>query len=142
MRAAVAQAKQRRRVGQHPAYRLVIAVDVVHHREEQVAVFSLGQIIVGDFVRRASLAGGEVAYDYLTEAENRYLFFPVVNYVYGDHEPIREMLTDSGTLLGLSDGGAHCASIIDAGVPTYMLLHWGRDRRRGPRLPLELLVKR
>src|SRR5262249_12267806 len=24
----------------------------------------------------------EVAYDYLTEAENRYLFFPVVNYVY------------------------------------------------------------
>src|SRR5258708_25405588 len=23
-----------------------------------------------------------------------------------------------------------------------MLLHWGRDRRRGPRLPLELLVKR
>src|SRR5260221_13857495 len=52
------------------------------------------------------------------------------------------MLTDSATLLGLSDGGAHCASIIDAGVPTYMLLHWGRDRRPGPRLPLELLVKR
>jgi N-acyl-D-amino-acid deacylase len=23
-----------------------------------------------------------------------------------------------------------------------MLVHWGRDRRRGPRLPLELLVKR
>ena len=23
-----------------------------------------------------------------------------------------------------------------------MLSHWGRDRRRGPRLPLELLVKR
>src|SRR5262249_3402422 len=67
----------------------------------------------------------EVAYDYLTEAENRYLFFPVVNYVCGDHEPIREMLTDAATLLGLSDGGAHCASIVDAGVPTYMLLHWG-----------------
>ena len=42
----------------------------------------------------------EVAYDYITEADNRYLFFPVVNYVSGDHEPIREMLTDSGTLLG------------------------------------------
>src|SRR6266508_32868 len=84
----------------------------------------------------------EVAYDYLTEAENRFLFFPVVNYVHGDHGTIHEMLTDSGTLLGLSDGGAHCTSIVDAGVPTYMLLHWGRDRRRGPRLPLELLVKR
>jgi N-acyl-D-amino-acid deacylase len=84
----------------------------------------------------------EVAYDYLTEAENRFLFFPIVNYARGDHEPIREMLTDPATLLGLSDGGAHCTSIVDAGVPTFMLVHWGRDRRRGPRLPLELLVKR
>ena len=84
----------------------------------------------------------EVAYDYITEAEGRYLYFPLVNYVCGDHEPIRAMLTDSGTLLGLSDGGAHCTSIVDAGVPSFMLSHWGRDRRRGPRLPLELLVKR
>jgi N-acyl-D-amino-acid deacylase len=84
----------------------------------------------------------EVAYDYLIEAENRFLFFPNVNYVVGDHEPIRAMLTDPATILGLSDGGAHCASIVDAGVPTFMLVHWGRDRRRGPRLPLELLVKR
>ena len=39
----------------------------------------------------------------------------------GDHEPIREMLNDPACLLGLSDGGAHCTSIIDAGVPSYML---------------------
>jgi N-acyl-D-aspartate/D-glutamate deacylase len=84
----------------------------------------------------------EVAYDYITEAEHRYLYFPLVNYVCGDHEPIREMLTDGGTLLGLSDGGAHCTSIVDAGMPSFMLSHWGRDRRRGPRLPLEFLVKR
>ncbi len=84
----------------------------------------------------------EVAYDYITEAEGQYLYFPVVNYVVGDHEPIREMLNDSACLLGLSDGGAHCTSIVDAGVPTFMLMHWGRDRSRGPRLPLELLVKR
>jgi len=84
----------------------------------------------------------EVAYDYLTEASNRFLYFPVVNYVHGDHGVIREMLLDPGTLLGLSDGGAHCASIVDAGVPSYMLSHWGRDRSRGEGLPLELLVKR
>ena len=84
----------------------------------------------------------EVAYDFMIGGPDHFLFFPVVNYTQGDHGPIREMLTDSGTLLGLSDGGAHCASIIDAGVPTYMLMHWGRDRARGPRLPLELLVKR
>ncbi len=84
----------------------------------------------------------EVAYDIITEAEGQYLYFPVVNYVVGDHEPIREMMTDSGTLLGLSDGGAHCTSIVDSGLPSFMLAHWGRDRHRGPRLPLELLVKR
>ena len=27
----------------------------------------------------------EVAYDYLTGGRNRFLFFPVVNYVNGDH---------------------------------------------------------
>ena len=100
------------------------------------------EMSVATIAAREGRIPDEVAYDYLTGAENRYLFFPVVNYVSGDHEAIREMLVDSGTLLGLSDGGAHCASIVDAGVPTYMLMHWGRDRQRGPRLPLELLVKR
>jgi N-acyl-D-aspartate/D-glutamate deacylase len=97
---------------------------------------------VAAIAARKGLSPDEVAYDYLTEAENRYLYFPVVNYVQGDHAPILEMLTDPATLLGLSDGGAHCASIVDAGMPSFMLSHWGRDRRRGPRLPLELLVKR
>ena len=52
------------------------------------------------------------------------------------------MLNDPACLLGLSDGGAHCTSLLDAGVPTFMLTHWSRDRSRGPKLPLEMLVKR
>jgi N-acyl-D-amino-acid deacylase len=84
----------------------------------------------------------EVAYDYITGAEAQYLWFPLVNYVTGDHEPIREMLNDPACLLGLSDGGAHCTSVVDAGVPTFMLTHWSRDRSRGPKLPLETLIKR
>ena len=84
----------------------------------------------------------EVAYDYIAGGDGQYLYFPVVNYVTGDHAPIFEMLNDPACLLGLSDGGAHCTSIVDAGVPTFMLMHWGRDRGRGPRLPLEKLVKR
>jgi len=52
------------------------------------------------------------------------------------------MLNDPAFLLGLSDGGAHCTSIVDSGVPTYMLTHWSRDRSRGPTLPIEMLVKR
>jgi len=83
----------------------------------------------------------EVAYDIIIQ-DDQYLYFPVVNYVTGDHAPIYEMLNDPACLLGLSDGGAHCTSIVDAGVPTFMLTHWARDRQRGPRLPLELLIKR
>jgi N-acyl-D-amino-acid deacylase len=83
----------------------------------------------------------EIAYDYLTEGLDRFLFFPIVNYSDGDHATVREMLTDPATLLGLSDGGAHCGAIVDASVPTFMLTHWGRDRSRGPGLPLPELVK-
>ncbi len=97
---------------------------------------------VAAIATREGRSPDEVAYDYITETEGQYLYFPVVNYVEGDHAPILEMLTDSGTILGLSDGGAHCTSIVDGGMPSFMLSHWGRDRWRGPRLPLELLVKR
>jgi N-acyl-D-aspartate/D-glutamate deacylase len=83
----------------------------------------------------------EVAYDYLTESLENLLFLPVVNYAQGDHEMVREMITDPGTLLGLSDGGAHCGAIVDASMPSFMLTHWGRDRKRGPGLPVRHLVK-
>jgi N-acyl-D-aspartate/D-glutamate deacylase len=97
---------------------------------------------VAAIAQRTGRPPDEVAYDYITGAEGQYLYFPVVNYVAGDHSPIYEMLNDPACLLGLSDGGAHCTSIVDAGVPTFMLTHWGRDRARGPKLPLELLIKR
>ena len=96
---------------------------------------------VAAIAQREGRSPEEVAYDYMIE-EGQYLYFPVVNYATGDHGPILEMLNDPACLLGLSDGGAHCTSIIDAGMPSYMLAHWGRDRARGPTLPLERLVKR
>jgi N-acyl-D-amino-acid deacylase len=45
-------------------------------------------------------------------------------------------------LFGLSDGGAHCGVIADAGMPTFILTHWARDRSKGEHLPLEYLVKK
>jgi N-acyl-D-amino-acid deacylase len=96
---------------------------------------------VAAIAKREGRTNEEVAYDYILE-DGQYLYFPVVNYVTGDHEPIREMLNDPACLLGLSDGGAHCTSIVDSGVPTYMLTHWSRDRSRGPKLPVEMLIKR
>ena len=96
---------------------------------------------VAAIAQREGRTPEEVAYDYILE-DGQYLYFPVVNYAAGDHGPILEMLNDPACLLGLSDGGAHCTSIVDAGVPTYMLTHWARDRKRGPTLPVEKLVKR
>jgi len=96
---------------------------------------------VAAIAARTNHTPDEIAYDYLTEAADRFLFFPVVGYVHGDHEQIRELLLDPATLLGLGDGGAHCGQIVDAGLPSYMLSHWARDRRRGPGLPLPQLVK-
>jgi N-acyl-D-aspartate/D-glutamate deacylase len=46
------------------------------------------------------------------------------------------------TRMGLSDAGAHCGAICDGGTPTFMLTHWARDRRRGPTIPLEHVVRR
>jgi len=50
------------------------------------------------------------------------------------------MLLHPRTVLGLSDGGAHCGIICDASMPTFMLTHWTRDRKRGEKLPLEAVV--
>ncbi len=97
---------------------------------------------VAAIAARTNHSPDEVAYDYLTEDAGNLLFFPVTGYAQDDHEPIREMLTDPATLLGLGDGGAHVAQIVDASMPSYMLTHWARDRERGPGLPLEFVVKR
>jgi N-acyl-D-aspartate/D-glutamate deacylase len=97
---------------------------------------------VAAIAARTNHSPDEVAYDYLTEDAGNLLFFPVTGYAQDDHEPIREMLTDPATLLGLGDGGAHVAQIVDASMPSYMLTHWARDRERGPGLPLEFVVRR
>jgi N-acyl-D-aspartate/D-glutamate deacylase len=92
---------------------------------------------------RAGQTPQAFCYDYLVaEDGRRMLFFPITNYVHGDHGVVHSMLTDPATLLGLSDGGAHCGLICDSSVPTFMLTHWVRDRSRGPRLPLERVVQR
>ena len=97
---------------------------------------------IASIAEREGRTPDEVAYDYLAESADHFLFFPVVGYNEDNHDIIRTMLTDEATILGLGDGGAHCSSIIDASLPSFMLTHWARDRSRGPRLPLELMVKR
>jgi N-acyl-D-aspartate/D-glutamate deacylase len=83
----------------------------------------------------------EVVLDWLLERDGQALLFAPINYASGDHEVIREMMEHPLTVLGLSDGGAHCGVVCDASMTTFLLTHWARDRRRGPRLPLERVVQ-
>ncbi|CAB4365121.1 MAG: amidohydrolase family protein [Actinobacteria bacterium] len=84
----------------------------------------------------------QVTYDGLVAADDAMLLYALYNYVNMDHSALYEQLLDPDTVVGLADGGAHCAFICDASIPTFMLTHWGRDRTRGPRLPLPEIVRR
>jgi N-acyl-D-aspartate/D-glutamate deacylase len=68
------------------------------------------------------------------------LMLPFENYAHGSLDVVHDMITDPATVLGIADGGAHVGVICDASSPTSLLTLWGRDRTRGPKLPLEFLV--
>lgn len=84
-----------------------------------------------------------VMYDLMVDQDGRELFYQPLN-AYADYNFnfFENTLTDPDALFGLSDGGAHCGLIADAGMPTFVLTHWVRDRKRGKRLPLELMVRK
>jgi N-acyl-D-aspartate/D-glutamate deacylase len=90
---------------------------------------------------REGVSPWEKLYDLLLSGEGRELLnSPVLNYADGSLDPTYEMLASPVTAFGLGDGGAHVGQTCDASSTTFMLTHWVRDRRRGPRLPLELAV--
>ena len=92
---------------------------------------------------RSGKQPNEIAYDWMLEDEGRaIIYFPVFNYSYEKLSHTHELLQHPRTMLSLGDGGAHCGFICDASLPTFMLTHWTRDRSRGEKLPLELIVKR
>ncbi len=85
----------------------------------------------------------EVLYDKMLELDGRQLLMlAILSYSDGDLEALREMLQHPDSAFGLGDGGAHCGAICDASMTTFLLTHWARDRRRGPRLPLEWVVRK
>jgi N-acyl-D-aspartate/D-glutamate deacylase len=85
----------------------------------------------------------DVTYDVLLGAQGReFLLLPLLNYAGNNYDHLHDMMSDSVSIQGLGDGGAHCGIICDASMTTYLLSHWVRDRERGPRLPLELAVHR
>jgi len=69
------------------------------------------------------------------------LYFPLMNYMGGSLDDVHTMMTHPNVAFGLGDGGAHVGILCDASFPTTILTHWGRDRTRGPKLPLEWLIR-
>ncbi|MEM9621000.1 MAG: amidohydrolase family protein [Pseudomonadota bacterium] len=83
----------------------------------------------------------EYVYDFLLENDGHsFAILLGANYVESNHDAIAEMMQHPDTVTGLSDAGAHVNLIFDAVAPTYQLTHWVRDRNRGARLPIELVV--
>lgn len=73
----------------------------------------------------------DVAYDALLEDDgNAFIYVTLSNYAYGDLRMSETLLSNRNTIMGLGDGGAHVAFILDAGYQTWLLTHWGRDRKR------------
>ena len=85
----------------------------------------------------------EVLYDHMLELDGRQLLMlAILTYSDGDLEALREMLEHPASAFGLGDGGAHCGAICDASMTTFLLTHWARDRTRGPKLPIEWVVRK
>ena len=72
-------------------------------------------------------------------ASGRPLLYLIGQYA-GNLEKQRTAIEHAHSVFGLSDGGAHCGVLCDAGMPTYMLAYMSRDRTKGPTLGLEFAV--
>ena len=115
-------------------------------------VFPLGDVPDYEQPRENSVAGiaaaqgrsgFEVMYDLLVADDGKELFYqPLGGYDAYNLDYYHGVMQDPNILFGLSDGGAHCGVIADAGMASYILSYWGRDRTRGERLPLEYLVRK
>jgi N-acyl-D-aspartate/D-glutamate deacylase len=89
---------------------------------------------------RMGITPAELAYD--TMLEGIFLYRPVTNYVDGNLDACGEMLQHPNTVMGLGDGGAHISIICDSATTTHSVVHWTRDRTRGPKFSLPWLIQR
>jgi N-acyl-D-aspartate/D-glutamate deacylase len=92
---------------------------------------------IAAIAERTGRAPEEVCLDHLVSDDGHAMIYvPALNYGEGTLEPARQMLRHPDCVPGLSDGGAHVGTICDGSFPTTLLAYWGRDRTKGPRLPL------
>jgi N-acyl-D-aspartate/D-glutamate deacylase len=84
----------------------------------------------------------DIALDHMLTNDGAGLLYSAgANYIDGSLDVCHAMLSHPDTLSALGDAGAHVGMICDGSTPTFMLSHWARDRRRGPRFALEEVVR-
>jgi N-acyl-D-aspartate/D-glutamate deacylase len=97
---------------------------------------------IGALAAQQNRTPEEVALDQLLANDGRgMLYLPFLNYADGSLDAAYQMLMHRDTIPGLSDGGAHVGMICDGSFPTSNVTLWTRDRTRGPKLPLEHMIK-
>ncbi|MFT4796591.1 MAG: N-acyl-D-aspartate/D-glutamate deacylase [Candidatus Azotimanducaceae bacterium] len=97
---------------------------------------------IDGIAKERGLDAMEVMYDLLVDNDGKELFYqPLGGYQGFSLDSQKKLLEHPNVLFGLSDGGAHCGVIADAGMPTFIMTHWGRDRTRGDKMSLEFIVK-
>lgn len=85
----------------------------------------------------------EIIYDWLTEGEGDNVAVQHVhNYARNNLQDTYDLFQHERVLSGLGDGGAHLGISCDAAMPTFQLAFWTRDRTRGPKIPVEEIVRR
>lgn len=85
----------------------------------------------------------DVMYDLLCANGGKELFYqPLGGYQTYNFDFFRQSMSHPNVLFGLSDGGAHCGVIADAGMPSFILSHWARDRTKGEQFDVEFLVRK
>lgn len=97
---------------------------------------------IATLATKAGISPAAMAYDLMLENEGTgLLYYPFANYAEDTLDCCREMILAPNTVMGLGDGGAHVGAISDASFITYLLTHWGRDRKRGELIDLPTLIR-
>jgi len=128
-------------VRERDTLRLVTMFDSYFPLDDPPDYEPAGDQSIGAHARRMGVSPQELVYDTMLERDGRRVLYVPRAYKRYNLDPYREMLTEPNSILSLSDGGAHCGTICDASMPTYILSHWVRDRVRGEKLSLEFAVK-
>lgn len=92
--------------------------------------------------KAAGKTNEEYFYDNLVSVDGALAALFLTNYAYGSLDVSREMLLHPNSISGLGDGGAHMRMVCDAAAPSFQLAFWARDRKRGPGIGLERIVRK